>query len=310
MPLLEELSINIALLTPEKSQELTPSAQPSESVSLPNLRAINIGSFCLDTYPEFLGRILPSPNCRWDTTIVARDPESTNKAIEIYAREIHDIHVRYMSSFFATHSTGTSCPSLLSLSLIEGQLCLSAHQKKDTFSDAYVRTEFIGYTDSVAIHDVFARALLSFNYPASLIQFRFTPPNLHLQEHTPPLAPFFFALESIKELYTSVDGLSFIMSQWAPKERLFFPVLETVILIDPSNYRHRAKRIMPFFSHRLKISPIRTLDLAESSHSFGDLRLLDVITGLKVIWRSKDDMDPRIMEYVCGSGTPKLLSTV
>ncbi|KAF8185109.1 hypothetical protein BJ912DRAFT_1060657 [Pholiota molesta] len=308
MPLLEELSINIAILALKKPHESTPSVL--SPVSLPNLRVINIGSFCLDTYPEFLGRILPSPDCRWDINTVATDIETPNKAIEIYAREIYDIHVRYMSGFFATHSTGPSCPTHLSLSLTQGQLCLAAHQKKDSFSDAYVQTTFDEYTNSVAIHTSFARALSSFTYPASLTQFRFVSPNLQLQEHIPPLAPFFFALESIKELYTSVDGLSFIMSQWAPKERLFFPVLETLFLVDPSNDEQRAKRIVPFFSHRLQTSPILNLNLAESPYSFGDLRLLDEITGLKVIWRSEDDLDSQIMEYVCGSGTPRLLSTV
>lgn len=138
----------------------------------------------------------------------------------------------------------------------------------------------------------------------------------------PCFGPFFSCLPSVSKLFVDLRTLSQIahlqakyISKPINTPIIMFPMLDVVELPECSTYFSRSRRNFyvnrvagTFLLMRLRAGhPITRLDLAElpSFTSMPNLDSLAEVKGLKVLYRLAAVKAPGIVEYTCGSDSPK-----
>ncbi|KAF9475203.1 hypothetical protein BDN70DRAFT_884015 [Pholiota conissans] len=311
MPSLEELSLVIERITAAATSEV-------QSISLPRLKSLRVRSDPFSIFPEFLGRIIARPSHQFLAGcslghIRSWDDAEQNSAA--YIERIPKIIVSYLSIFFEDNNSALSRPTCLDLN-IRDNLVISVYAQSCSIENAYFRMTVSGRRPS-GIDDAVVQALLTVDFPSSLTRLHFEPPNLS-RSHTskiPSLAPIFHTLNSITDLHTTVKGLSYIVSVSSQaKGHIFFRNLHTVILMDSIQDTHFYSAstrlvVQSFFAHRYHVSPVSVLDLTSIPRQSGDLRYLEELEGLKVVWKAGVGRSGALVirEYVCGSGDPEQL---
>ncbi|KAF9475189.1 hypothetical protein BDN70DRAFT_884004 [Pholiota conissans] len=290
---LERLSINVASKPPEHV------VKPSfESITLPNLKSLDLISDSAEIFPHFLGR-LNAKSLR-HTNVCTR---ISNDVLEITAGQIQHIITDSVSTFFSHFK-----PTYLELFMtMDFYISIQTAVPDDSF-----KMEFCGsYMFTVTTRQSFIRALLALDYPSSLTQFRFLRPEDYFPaEDIPSLAPVFLELSLVTELYTTAQGLNYIVAQ-ETADNVFFESVHTIILVnsDIRGLNVALQDLQSFLAKRQRLlRPIQVLDIRGPHRTMlGDLQYLENITGLKVMWEDDDD-DETLREYICGSGDPSCLA--
>jgi hypothetical protein len=130
----------------------------------------------------------------------------------------------------------------------------------------------------------------------------------------PPSTDFLAAMTALEELQLTSSSLIYFISLLdGNDQRCSFPHLKT--LIWESNYKFgcydMTSLIVNFLATRRKIGmPIEIFDFTDwymISDVPMDAKMLEKITGLKVVWREEGN---RLREYICGSGRPQELDVL
>ncbi|KJA14658.1 hypothetical protein HYPSUDRAFT_80763 [Hypholoma sublateritium FD-334 SS-4] len=117
-------------------------------------------------------------------------------------------------------------------------------------------------------------------------------------------APPLQALASMGAI-TVLDTYSFYLAHLhrgqLEQPALPLPALATLVLRDRAlDAGALQEGMLPFLVHRFYAAPVAVLEFASAVDAPCDLRFLDVLTGLKVVWTVAGRLRP--LEYVCGSG--------
>lgn len=129
----------------------------------------------------------------------------------------------------------------------------------------------------------------------------------------PSFIPFFSCLQSVNHLIASPYGLGVLLDLQETTYETLFPYLtklqfRTEGWLDPSTST-RTDSVSRFLKSRLVAGkPITVFDVSESIYDERhlDWTYLDAIEGLKVILR--DDRGGDLEEYICGTGEPERLN--
>ncbi|KDR66063.1 hypothetical protein GALMADRAFT_148224 [Galerina marginata CBS 339.88] len=270
------------------------------SVFLANLTTLALSNFCLPDVTEFLTHILPSDGC--SLILVSHFSSHVNEDLQALSRPLSGWFKNYLRSHHVTALT----MELYSTSLL-----------------------FYDHTSHTDIHSVFRMAITTPGLePLPLDSYGLIPPlfstydfsivtHLELNFKNIPQAtlaaffPLFSSFPSVTDLSTDEQTISTILSTPTPTENadaaentsLFFPLLQTLRM--PSfrqTYgvrKHHLRPLLRFLRmHSALGAPIQTLDISESYSLSIDIRFLEEITGLVVMWSIKN----KRFSYTCGSG--------
>ncbi|KAF9475204.1 hypothetical protein BDN70DRAFT_271111 [Pholiota conissans] len=267
-------------------------------VSLPSLMAITIAGPELAIYPAFLGRISAHPGCALsvDTTLSPTGsgfPEKETAKVQ----EMLQIFLQYSNTFFDHYRDGQYA---LSVAVLPCTLNLETYQHR-----YYFCLTGNGHDDIPRhILDMILNTVAALKFPSTITQLRLFLVLNHPPVSYPTLYKLFLALGSIIELTTHPKSLSHIHNISLSEDgNVLFPLLKVIYLRGSSGTWNTERQIKPFLFARRSTVPIETLDLTRSTWPPGDLRFLDALTGLKLLWTQ----DRELHEYICGSGNPESL---
>ncbi|KDR83200.1 hypothetical protein GALMADRAFT_152142 [Galerina marginata CBS 339.88] len=299
-PLLESLSFIWNIRQPSLTNKPT-----LKYVHLPNLRSIELGAVT-QSHTELLGHITPRTNHLLSLNLYIYVypllQEDSALAVEVLSR--------YGQYFFASHNG-----LWFSLTIVISNFGLRALTTWKEYSpDLYIRTHSMwDYPDPPLLS---SRPLpLFLSVFASTIFSKITHLELNMtQSDNSYYLTFLPLFTSVSTLRTPANTMIFLASAQY-NNPLAFPALHTLGVegmyglqgIDSSD--HHGHPLLRFFAFRSASGrPIEVLDftIVSTLPVQLDLRYLDSIFGLKIIWRNSD----AVMEYTCGSGRPESLLLV
>ncbi|KAF9475883.1 hypothetical protein BDN70DRAFT_883146 [Pholiota conissans] len=316
VPLLEELVLCIANVTPVESERL---------VFHRSLDYVNIFSTCLQVYSAFLGHLSVRPSKR-AVTICLDSFTDSPATLEAYAQNIRNIILRDAGNFFEDNTF----VAYLEVSLSSTEMSVLACQKNGDsisyFNFAFQASGWLATTSlPFIILQSFVTILTTLRLPPTIRIFKFTfpKPSSVSRLNLPHLSPLFNSLNGLIELDTTPDSIAYINERSESEGVTFFDTLKVVALRDADisgfDEQVAAHCLCAFLvTLRQGASPVEVLDLNSRHAPLGDLRPLDAIVGLKVVWASrsmhwhhdKPQFTSRRREYVCGSGQPEKLREI
>ncbi|KAF9475872.1 hypothetical protein BDN70DRAFT_883135 [Pholiota conissans] len=302
MPHLKVLEIVISRLIADDPQNEC--MYSHRKVSLPSLMAITIAGPELAIYPAFFGRISAHPGCALsvDTTL-SRTGSGFPEKETAKVQKMLQIFLEYSNTFFDHYRDGQYALRELNVAILPGTLNLTTYQHR-----YYFRLTGNGHDDIPRhILDMVLNTVAALKFHSTITQLKLFLALNHPTISNPTLYKLFQALGSINELVTNPMSLSLIHNICISKDvNVLFPLLKVLYLRGSGGAWNRERSIKPFLFARRPTVPIEALDLTRSTWPLGDLRFLDALTGLKLLWTQ----DRELHEYICGSGNPEGLLTV
>ncbi|KAH9475227.1 hypothetical protein JR316_0012338 [Psilocybe cubensis] len=289
---------------------LPPVKEQLQSVSLPNLRSLNISkdfttsSFLLKWINPGVGSTLQL-NLHGYDLILHHDMFSLCKEIP-----------RYFDNFF-------ECAPFAKCMLLEpgyNRFKVDGWKSVDGIDSLSRRGDF-----SVSVSGGTAERRSQTTRPQQLIaslgacgfthvtRFAFEPTeHLARLEDQSAFIPLLSGLRSVNHLMASPYALGALVELQETASDLFFPALTRLQFItglwqEPTPTYHTDPVFRFIESRRESGKPISVFDVSESRYNeqYLDWTYLDKITGLKVTW-SDDEGD--LKEYICGTGQPEKLN--
>lgn len=297
MPHLEALAVTIRRLIPDNKQDILPSSR--RHVALPKLRTIDLATPNLEIYSAFLGRISTFPGCMLsiETTLDGTEAQPTQTVMSS-VQEMQRVFSQFSNTFFDHHRDGTCPVTDLSLTLLSGFLDFTTYHHR--FALRLISAE--GDRIPNQILDSVLGTISTLRFPSTIGQLK-----LYISSQHPRfidiLLQIFLVLSSVTALVTAPTSLSYLARLSKSQTSIMFPLLKTIFLRGSDSFHNEAEHIKHFLADRQHTAPVEVLDFTKLRWPLGDLRFLDELTGLKVVW--VQDSVP--IEYVCGSGNPEKL---
>jgi hypothetical protein len=296
MPHLEVLAVTIGRLIPDNQHDTLSSSH--RHVALPKLRTIDLSGPNLGIYSGFLGRISTHSGCTLaiETTLSwteARPIQEVTPSV----REMQRVFSQFANAFFDHHRDGILPVVDLTVTLMPGYLEFTTYHHRFSFR------LLSGQGDSIPdiILDSMLAAISSLRLPSTISQLNLFIPSQH-PRFAGILLQIFLVLTSVQTVVTAPTSL-LCLANLTQSPTIVFPILKTIFIRGSISFVDEAAHIKHFLAGRQHTAPVEALDFTMSRWPLGDLRFLDEITGLKVVWVR----DRVTSEYVCGSGSPEKL---
>ncbi|KAF9475193.1 hypothetical protein BDN70DRAFT_884007 [Pholiota conissans] len=299
MPHLEVLQIVISRLIADDPQNEY--MYSHRKINLPSLKTITVAGPGLEIYPAFFGRIITHPGCSLsvDTTL-SRTGTEFPETKTANVREMLRVFLQYSNGFLNYYQEGQNEVAELSLSILQGFFKFTSYRNRYYFRMLGTRQEEIPQHILDMVLTTMAALKFSCAIDKLILNMSFINPEIS----NATSLKLFQALGSVKELTTSLRTLSDIHRVALFENAVLFPSLKVLYLRGLQRIRNKEQLMKPFLVSRHNAAPIEVLDLTRSRGLLGDLRFLDELTGLKLVW-----MENRVLhEYICGSGNLEVLS--
>ncbi len=308
MPLLETLTLSITKLI---HGDATVRSSSAPQLTMTKLKTIDVTTLSLAIYPAFIDRIKPAVGCALRATHYIDETECAelmiNGSLECMAKVLSTC----LNSYLVHH--GKQSPLIGSgLFIFSSSFEFSCHEELFSIFVLCTRTappppDYI----PTLPHFIKSRLLdvvSTTNFPPTFSQLTLTVnpqwPSLdaNVSQFFPNLVRTLRSMHWATTLVLHTPDpttLSEILAIGA-----LFPSLKALVISqpdDPSSL-HIRDQVIPFLLERRAVAPIEVLDLerigSELSVTVDDLKALDSINGLTVVWK----MNGRSHRYECGIG--------